>query len=29
MAEAVCDRDRFLQALSGERIRGAFDPWPV
>lgn len=24
---AVCDRDRFLGELSGERIRDAFDPW--
>ena len=27
--DAVCDRDRFLEALSGERIRDAFDPWRV
>jgi 1,4-alpha-glucan branching enzyme len=27
--EAVCDRDRFLERLGGERIRDAFDPWPV
>jgi 1,4-alpha-glucan branching enzyme len=25
--EAVCERDRFLEGLSGERIRDAFDPW--
>ncbi|MFT3775516.1 MAG: DUF1957 domain-containing protein [Minicystis sp.] len=24
---AVCDRDRFLAELSGEKIRDAFDPW--
>ncbi len=25
--EAVCDRDRFLAVLGGERIRDGFDPW--
>jgi 1,4-alpha-glucan branching enzyme len=27
--DAVCDRDRFLEGLSGDAIRDAFEPFPV